>query len=199
MKNYDMLVGGKWVQARSRATRDIIDPGNGELIAKVPESGREDVATAIDAAREAFDRGPWRKMSALDRGKLLFKLADAIRAESKKLAELEVRNCGKPLAEAEFDIADAANCFEFYGGLATKIHGETMQVPANSVSFVVREPIGVCSQIIPWNYPLMMAAWKLAPALAAGNTCVLKPSELTPLTALELAKILAACDVPPGV
>jgi betaine-aldehyde dehydrogenase len=199
MKNYDMLVGGKWVQARSRATRDIIDPGNGELIAKVPESGREDVAAAIDAAREAFDRGPWRKMSALDRGKLLFKLADAIRAEAKKLAELEVRNCGKPLAEAEFDVADAANCFEFYGGLATKIHGETMQVPANSVSYIVREPIGVCGQIIPWNYPLLMAAWKLAPALAAGNTCVLKPSEMTPLTALELARIVTQLEFPAGV
>src|SRR5262249_38712574 len=122
-----------------------------------------------------------------------------IRAEAKRLAELEVKSCGKPLAEAEFDIADAANCFEFYGGLATKVHGETMQVPANSLSFVVREPIGVCGQIIPWNYPLLMAAWKLAPALAAGNTCVLKPSELTPMTALELAKIMDGVGLPPGV
>src|SRR5580693_2723292 len=106
---------------------------------------------------------------------------------------------GKPLAEAEYDVADAANCFEFYGGLATKIHGETMQVPANSMSFVLREPIGVCGQIIPWNYPLLMAAWKLAPALAAGNTCVLKPSELTPLTALELGEIFSDLGFPKGV
>lgn len=199
MKTYDMLIGGKWVQAKSRATRDIHDPASGELIAKVPEASREDVVAAIHAAREAFDGGPWRKMTALDRGKLLFKLADAIRAHGKLFAELETRNMGKPLTEAEFDVADAANCFEFYGGLATKIHGETMNVPANSLSFVVREPIGVCGQIIPWNYPLLMAAWKLAPALAAGNTCVLKPSELTPLTALELAKLAQAVEFPAGV
>src|SRR4029079_7846402 len=139
---------------------------------------------------------PWRKTTALDRGKMLFKIAEGIRKEARKLAELEVRNCGKPLAEAEFDVADAANCFEFYGGLATKIHGETMQVPANSVSFVVREPVGVCGQIIPWNYPLLMSAWKLAPALAAGCTAVLKPSELTPLTALELARLIAEAGLP---
>src|SRR5579885_1660771 len=190
MKSYRMLVGGEWVEARSGRTRELRDPANGELVAVVPESDREDVARAIDAAREAFDRGPWRSMTALDRGKALFRIAEAIRADARKLAELEVRSCGKPLAEAEFDVTDAANCFEFYGGLATKIHGETMQVPANSLSFVVREPVGVCGQIIPWNYPLLMAAWKLAPALAAGCTVVLKPSELTPVTALELGGIL---------
>jgi betaine-aldehyde dehydrogenase len=198
-RKYDIWVGGKWAQAKSGQLREIRDPASGELVASVPECGREDVSRAIDAAREAFDHGPWRKMTALDRGKALFKIADGIRAQGKMLAELEVRNCGKPLAEAEFDVADAANCFEFYGGLATKIHGETMQVPANSLSFVVREPVGVCGQIIPWNYPLLMAAWKLAPALAAGCTTVLKPSELTPLTALELARIIAAVELPAGV
>jgi betaine-aldehyde dehydrogenase len=190
MKTYEMLIDGKLVSAQNRATRDIRDPASGELIAKVPESNREDVAKAIQAARKAFDEGPWRKTSALDRSKMLFRIADAIRKDGKELAELETRNCGKPLAEAEFDVADAANCFEFYGGLATKIHGETMQVPANCMSYVVREPIGVCGQIIPWNYPLLMAAWKLAPALAAGNTVILKPSELTPLTALHLARLI---------
>ena len=199
MKNYSMLINGQLVVAKSKAAREIRDPANGELVATVPESSREDVAAAIQAARVAFDQGTWRKTTALDRGKFLFKIADGIRAHAKQLAELEVKNCGKPLAEAEFDVTDAANCFEFYGGLATKIHGETMQVPANSLSFVVREPIGVCGQIIPWNYPLLMASWKLAPALAAGNTCVLKPSELTPLTALELAQILIAVELPAGV
>src|SRR4051812_28293263 len=198
MKNYEMLINGQWSGSSSRAVREIRDPGNGELIAKVPECTREDVIRAIEAARAAFDHGPWRKTTALDRSKLLYKVAEAMRAKSKELAELEVRNGGKPLAEAEFDVADAANCFEFYAGLATKIHGETMQVPANSMSFVVREPIGVCGQIIPWNYPLLMAAWKLAPALAAGNTCVIKPSEMTPLTALELARIFAAVEMPAG-
>ncbi|MBI5211358.1 MAG: aldehyde dehydrogenase family protein [Elusimicrobia bacterium] len=199
MKEHAMLIDGKWVPARSGALREIRDPGDGSLLASVPEAGREDAEAAIDAARAAFDQGPWRKTTAQDRGKLLLRVAEGIRAEAKKLAELETRNCGKPLAEAEFDVADAANCFEFYGGLATKIHGETMQVPANSLSFVVREPIGVCGQIIPWNFPLLMAAWKLSPALAAGNTVVLKPSELTPLTALELGRIAAAAGVPAGV
>ena len=196
---FENLVNGKLVKAKSGKVREIRDPANGELIATVPECGREDAVAAIAAAREAFDNGPWRKTTALDRGKILFKIGDAIRAEAKAFAELETRNCGKPLAEAEYDVADAANCFEFYGGLATKIHGETMQVPANSLSFVVREPIGVCGQIIPWNFPMLMAAWKLAPALAAGNTCILKPSELTPLTALTLAKIIHKLELPAGV
>lgn len=195
----NMYIDGKFTLAKSGATRDIIDPGNGRLIAKVPESSKEDAVLAIRAARKAFDEGDWKKTSALDRGKLLFKLADLIRANTAMLAELETRNCGKPLAEAEFDVADAANCFEFYAGLATKIHGETMLVPANSFSYVVREPIGVCGQIIPWNFPLLMAAWKLAPALAAGNTVILKPSELTPMTALELFKLIDQCGFPAGV
>ncbi|HAT1658536.1 TPA: aldehyde dehydrogenase family protein [Legionella pneumophila] len=199
MEIYEMYIDGKFTLAKSGATRDIIDPANGELIAKVPESTKEDAICAIKAARKAFDEGEWRKSLALDRGKLLFKLADLIRANAKRLAELETRNCGKPLPEAEFDVTDAANCFEFYGGLATKIHGETMSVPANSFSYVVREPIGVCGQIIPWNFPLLMAAWKLAPALAAGNTAVLKPSELTPITALELFKLIDQCGFPAGV
>src|SRR5258708_1055913 len=199
MKTYDNYIDGRWQRSVSGQLRELHDPANGELIAKVQESNRDDIIKAVKAARTAFDSGPWRKTSALDRGKLLFKVADAIRAKGKQLAELEVRNCGKPLAEAEFDVSDAANCFEFYGGLATKIHGETMQVPANSLSFIVREPIGVCGQIIPWNYPLLMASWKLAPALAAGNTCVLKPSELTPLTALELARIIQGVELPAGV
>ncbi|MGK5083550.1 aldehyde dehydrogenase family protein [Bdellovibrionota bacterium FG-1] len=199
MKNYNMFINGKWVEAKAKKTRSITDPGNGELVAQVAEADREDAIMAIDAARKAFDHGSWRKMTALDRSKLLLKIADGIREQGKILAELEVRNCGKPLAEAEFDVADAANCFEFYAGLATKVHGETMQVPANSLSYVVREPIGVCAQIIPWNFPLLMAAWKLAPALAAGNTCILKPSELTPLTALALAKIIEAVGLPEGV
>ncbi|TKD08941.1 aldehyde dehydrogenase family protein [Polyangium fumosum] len=199
MKRYQMLIGGNWVDSVSGQTRELHDPANGEIVATVPEASREDARAAIEAARVAFDRGPWRKTTALDRAKLLFKLAEALTKEADALARLEVQSCGKPLAEAQFDVADAANCFEFYGGLATKIAGETMNVPANSVSFVVREPLGVCGQIIPWNYPLLMAAWKLAPALAAGNTCVLKPSELTPLTALELGRILTEVGFPPGV
>ncbi|MBI3293734.1 MAG: aldehyde dehydrogenase family protein [Deltaproteobacteria bacterium] len=194
-----MFIGGEWVDSCSGQMRSITDPANQQLINRVPEADQDDVNRAIAAARTAFDKGPWRQTTAQDRGKILFAVGQKIRERAVELAELEVKNCGKPLAEAQFDIQDAANCFEFYGGLATKIHGETMSVPADSLSFVLREPIGVCGQIIPWNYPLVMAAWKLAPALAAGNTCVLKPSELTPLTALELAKIFCEVELPPGV
>ncbi|MFT3769441.1 MAG: aldehyde dehydrogenase family protein [Minicystis sp.] len=197
MKQASMLVGGQWTTAAK--TREIRDPANGEILAVVPESGREEAAAAIRAAREAFDKGPWRRATAVDRARLLFDLAAAVRAHKKALAELDVRNCGKPLAEAQLDADDAAACFEFYGGLATKIHGETMSVPASSASMVVREPVGVCAQIIPWNYPLLMTAWKLAPALAAGNTCVLKPAELTPLTALEVGRLAMEVGFPPGV
>lgn len=199
MKQYQMWIDGEWTDSASGKTRAILDPGNGETLGKVPEGNAEDVERAVKAARRAFDDGPWRKTSAQDRGKLLWKIAEGLRARTKEFAELETRNNGKPLRESEFDVADAANCFEFYAGLATKIHGETMEVPSPSLSFVLREPLGVCAQIIPWNYPLLMAAWKLAPALAAGNTCVLKPSELTPLTALKLGKVLEEVSLPPGV
>src|SRR4051812_32952728 len=117
MKTYENFIDGRWQTSGAKQLREIRDPANGELIAKVQESNREDMILAIQAARKAFDSGPWRKMSALDRGKILFKVAESIRAKAKTFAELEVRNCGKPLAEADFDIADAANCFEFYGGL----------------------------------------------------------------------------------
>lgn len=194
-----MFINGEWTGARAGATRDIINPANSELLARVPEAGPADIDDAVAAARRAFDSGPWRSTTALDRGKLLFKLADLIRQKSDYLAELDTLNNGKPLVESKFDVTDAANCFEYYGGLATKIHGESLTVPANSVSFVVKEPIGVVGQIIPWNYPLLMAAWKLAPALAAGNCCVLKPSELTPLSALELAAMTKDAGFPDGV
>jgi betaine-aldehyde dehydrogenase len=192
-----MLVGGAWVGARH--TRELRDPGNGDLVAVVPEAGREEAALAIRAARAAFDEGPWRRVTAVERARLLSALANALRAHRETLAELDVRTSGKPLAEARLDADDAAACFDFHAGLATTIHGETMSVPANSASLVVREPVGVCAQIIPWNYPLLMAAWKLAPALAAGNTVVLKPAELTPLSALEVGRLATEVGFPPGV
>jgi betaine-aldehyde dehydrogenase len=199
MKTYLNFVNGEFIKNKNGESRQIVDPGNGEVIATVCESTKEDMINAIQAARFAFDHGEWKNITALDRSKYLFKIADGIRSKAKLLAELETKNCGKPLAEAEFDIADAANCFEFYAGLTTKIHGETMNVPANSLSYVVREPIGVCGQIVPWNFPLLMTCWKIAPALAAGNTVVLKPSELTPVTAMELAQIIHEVGLPKGV
>src|SRR5262245_42412226 len=166
MKEWKMWIGGAWAPAKQ--TRDIINPASGEVLARVPEASADDVRAAIAAARAAFDSGSWGKMANRDRGTILFKLAEAIRARAAELAETDSRNMGKPIVEAEFDVADAAACFEYYGGLASKIHGETLDVPDNALSMVVREPVGVVGQIIPWNYPLLMAAWKLAPALAAG-------------------------------
>lgn len=198
-KAHRMWVAGKWVEATGGATRDVINPTDQSVMAKVPEATKADVETAIAAARDAFDNGPWTKKLARDRGTILFKVAEAIRARAPELAELDTRNMGKPIVEAEFDIADAAACFEYYAGWASKISGETLSVPDNALAMVVREPVGVIGQIIPWNYPLLMAAWKLAPALAAGCTTVLKPAEQTPLSALVLAEILAQADIPPGV
>jgi len=177
----------------------VINPADGSVLARVPDATAEDVARAVGAARTAFDGGPWPRMAARDRGTLLFKIAEAIRARAAAFAEADTRNMGKPIVEAEFDVADAAHCFEYYGGLASKIHGETLDVPDNALSMVVREPVGVVGQIIPWNYPLLMAAWKLAPALAAGCTAVLKPAEQTPMSALMLADLFTTLDLPEGV
>lgn len=179
----------------------MINPTTGETIASVPESTESDVAAAVAAARRAFDAGPWREATAQARGRVLFQMADLVRRHSAWLAELETRNCGKPIVESEFDMADTATCFEYYGGLATKIHGDTLPVPDNALNFTLKEPVGVAGLIVPWNYPLMLAAWKLAPALAAGCTVVLKPAEETPLTTLEFARLVAdeIPDLPPGV
>jgi betaine-aldehyde dehydrogenase len=199
MKDYCLYVGGDFVAPAGSATLDVIDPATSEVIARVPDAGRADVDRAVGSARAAFDEGPWKDATAQDRGRILFKLAQIVRDRAGELAELETRNSGKPIVEAEYDIADAATCFEYYGGLATKIHGDVMPVPDNAMSLALREPIGVAGQIIPWNYPLLMAAWKLAPAICAGCTTVLKPAEQTPLTVLELASSFAEAGLAPGV
>ncbi len=199
MKRYRMYINGERAESGSGAWFPVYDPSTEEIMAEVPEANASDVDRAVKAARAAFDSGPWPQMTAQDRGRLLFKLSDRIRKEAQTLAELEARNCGKPITEAEFDINDTATCFEYYGGLATKILGHVNPVPDNALSLSLREPVGVAGQIIPWNYPLLMAAWKLAPALAAGCTCVLKPAEQTPLTALEMAGWLEEVGFPPGV
>jgi betaine-aldehyde dehydrogenase len=198
MKTYLLYINGEFVQPETPATLDVIDPSTADVIARVPDAGAADVARAVRAARTAFDAGPWKDATAQDRGRVLLKLADIVRARADELAELETRNTGKPIVEAEFDIADVATCFEYYGGLATKIHGDVIPVPDNAMSLALREPIGVAGQIIPWNYPLLMASWKLAPAICAGCTTVLKPAEQTPLTVLELASSFADAGLPPG-
>jgi betaine-aldehyde dehydrogenase len=196
---FSLFLGGRFVAASDGGTRELIDPATGELVGRVAEATHADTERAIALARAAFDEGPWPETPALERARLLHVLANEIDANAADLAALETLNCGKPLREAEYDVADAANCFRYYAGLATKPHGQTFDVPAPSQSFTVREPIGVCGQIVPWNYPLLMTVWKLAPALAAGNVCILKPSELTPLSALWLAKMIAAAGFPEGV
>ena len=198
MKRYPMYVNGKFVPAKSGKWFPVYDPATEEIIAEAPDAGAEDVDAAVAAAREAFEKGAWSRTTAQDRGRVLFRMAEKLRAETAVLAELETRNCGKPIVESEYDIADAATCFEYYGGLATKVMGQVNPVPANALSLSMREPVGVAGQIIPWNYPLLMAAWKLAPALAAGCCCVLKPAEQTPLTALEFARWFEEAGLPPG-
>jgi betaine-aldehyde dehydrogenase len=193
------FVNGSFVPSASAATLPVVNPATGEEIARVPNGGARDVDAAVRAARLAFDEGEWKEATAQDRGRVLFALANAVRERAAELAELETLNSGKPIVEAEFDIEDVATCFEYYGGLATKIHGEVLPVPDKAMSLALREPIGVAALIVPWNYPLLMAAWKLAPALCAGCTVVLKPAEQTPLTALALASSFAGAGLPPGV
>jgi len=199
MKRYRMYMNGEWVEGNRGTYFPVYDPSTEDVIAEVPDADTNDVDRAVRAARAAFDSGPWAQTTAQERGRILFRLAERVRKEAAMLAELESRNCGKPIVEAEYDVADTATCFEYYGGLATKVLGHVNPVPDNALSLTLKEPVGVAGQIIPWNYPLLMAAWKLAPALAAGCTCVLKPAEQTPLTALELANWFADAGLPPGV
>jgi betaine-aldehyde dehydrogenase len=199
VRKYQMFINGEFVSGNRASHLDVMDPSTEEIIAEVPDADEKDVNRAVVAAKAAFESGVWPQTTAQERGRILFRLAERVRKEAPRLAELEARNSGKPIVEAEYDIADVATCFEYYGGLATKILGHVNPVPDNALSLSLREPIGVAAQIIPWNYPLLMAAWKLAPALAAGCTCVLKPAEQTPLTALEFAGFLGEAGVPPGV
>src|SRR5262249_15500246 len=167
-RQYGNFVDGTWILPR--ATREIVNPATAQPIASVPEAAPHEVETAVAAARRAFDAGPWREATAQARGRVLFQMADLVRRHAARLAALETLNCGKPIVESEMDMADTATCFEYYGGLATKIHGHTLPVPDNALNFTLKEPVGVAGLIVPWNYPLMLAAWKLAPALAAGCT-----------------------------
>jgi betaine-aldehyde dehydrogenase len=200
MKTLPMFIDGAWVEAADGATREVLNPANNEILALVADGGERDAQRAVEAARKAFDDGPWPQMRAAERAGFLFKLADLIDKNADALAELETRNNGKPLREAKFDVADVAGCFRYYAGLITKPLGQTYEVSDPAIqAMVLREPIGVCGQIIPWNYPLLMAAWKLAPGLAAGNCCILKPAEATPLTAIRLFELIAEAGFPHGV
>src|SRR5579864_6253427 len=199
VRRYQMFVNGEFVDSQSGKYFPVVDPSTEEILAEVPDADEKDVNRAVAAARAAFDSGAWPQTTAQERGRILVRLAERVRKEAAALAELEARNSGKPIVDAEYDINDVATCLEYYGGLATKVLGSVNPVPDNALNFTMREPIGVAAQIIPWNYPLLMAAWKLAPAIAAGCACILKPAEQTPLTALEFAGYLADAGLPPGV
>ncbi len=196
LENY---INGTFIPALSGATREFFDPADNSVLGEATESGVEDVELAVRSARTAFDEGPWSATTAFERAAKLFRLADLIERDADELARRDTLNNGKPLREAKSDVTESAACFRYYAGLATKPTGQTFSVPDPNITCqTVREPIGVCAQIIPWNYPLMMAAWKLAPGLAAGNCCILKPSELTPWSAHHLFQLIDEAGFPPG-
>ena len=197
LQNY---IDGKWVDAIDGSRFDVFNPATGEVIATVPDSKPEDVERAIDAARRTFDEGAWWPgTNERERGRILLRAAEIMRRELERLARLESMDCGKPIGEARDDLEEVAFMFEYYGGWATKIHGDIPPVGPDAMSLVVKEPMGVAAGITPWNYPMPMAVQKIAPAIAAGCTFILKPAEQTPLTALEIPKILEEAGLPAGV
>ncbi|MBY5752138.1 aldehyde dehydrogenase family protein [Rhizobium leguminosarum] len=199
----ELYIDGQWVKPAKGGTCEVINPATEEVIHRIAAATAEDVDLAVKAARRAFDRDGWPKLTGARRAGYLRAIADGIRARQAEIARLEVLDNGKPFPEADWDVADAAGCFDFYAGLAEQLDNnpeEAITLPdARFTSKAVREPIGVAGAIIPWNYPLLMAAWKVAPALAAGCTVVLKPAELTSLTALELAAVADEAGLPAGV
>ena len=195
-----LFIDGAWRDAIAGEVREIRCPADGSLVATVSEAGPEDSVLAIEAARRAFDSGPWPDTSSLDRGALLHRVADLLERDKDEVAQLESLDTGKRLVESEYDVDDIVGVFRFFAGLAGAESGRVVDTGrANVVSRVVHEPVGVCSLITPWNYPLLQTAWKVAPALAAGNTFVLKPSELTPSTAIWLMNALTEAGLPDGV
>jgi aldehyde dehydrogenase (NAD+) len=195
-----LLIGGKWRDSVSGKTFPTLNPATGEVICQVAEGDKADIDLAVQAARKAFEDGPWPKMSASERGRLLYKLADLIEARIEELAALESLDNGKPYRDAlNADLPLAVKCYRYYAGWADKNHGKTIPVEGNYFCYTRHEPVGVVGQIIPWNFPLLMQAWKWAPALACGNTVVLKPAEQTPLTALRVAELAQEAGFPDGV
>jgi len=195
-----MLIDGKWRESVSGKRFATVNPATEEVIAEVAEGDAADIALAVKAARRAFDTGPWRKTDARDRGIMMNRLADLIESHIDELAELETLDNGKPISESRHaDLPLVVDCFRYYAGWADKIHGQTIPIRGNYFCYTKREPVGVAGQIIPWNFPMLMVAWKWGPALAAGCTVVLKPAEQTPLTALRLGELALEAGFPEGV
>ena len=201
-----LFINGQWADAASGKTFETLNPATGETLAHVAEGDAGDIDRAVRAARKAFDHGPWSRMTPSERGRIIWRIGDLILEHAQELAQLESLDNGKPYAVAlGADVPLAADMFHYMAGWATKIEGNSISISvpympgANFHSYTLREPLGVVGQIIPWNFPLLMAAWKLGPALAAGNCVVLKPAEQTPLTALRLAGLIAEAGMPDGV
>jgi acyl-CoA reductase-like NAD-dependent aldehyde dehydrogenase len=196
-----LLINGQWVDGSGHGF-DTINPATGEVLTHIAEASERDVDQAVSAARKAFDdvAGPWRKMSASERGKVLWRISDLLEKNIDELAELETLDNGKPIFESRYvDMPMVADVFRYYAGWATKIHGETVNTFNNAFTYTLREPVGVVGAIVAWNFPLLLASWKLGPALACGNTVVLKPAEQTPLTALRFGELCLEAGLPPGV
>ncbi len=197
-----LLINGEWVESTGGRMLDTVNPANGEVSTQIPAGTAEDVDRAVAAARKAFDdpAGAWQKMPATERGRLLWRLSDLIEQNIDELAELETLDNGKPIFESRYvDLPMVVDVFRYYAGFATKIHGETINARPNAFTYTLREPIGVVGAIIPWNFPLLLASWKLGPALATGNTVVIKPAEQTSLTLLRVGQLMMEAGLPPGV
>lgn len=194
-----LVLGGERVPAADGKTFAVTEPGSGKPFVEVAEAGHEDVERAVRAAYRAFEEGRWPRMSATERGRILLQAATLVRQRLEEIATTEARNAGKPIRDARGEIALVAAVLEYWGGAANKIFGETIPVQDAGLEVTLREPVGVCALIIPWNFPLVIASWKIAPALACGNTVVVKPAQLTPLSVLMLADILMEAGLPPGV
>ena len=193
-----LFINGEQLDAAEGRTHDVINPATEEVIASVAAAGEQDVDRAVRGARETFESDKWRKMSARQRGEAVWRLGELLLKNKDELARLETLNNGKPVFESMIDVRLAAATYKYYGGWADKIHGETIPVDGPFLNYTLREPLGVVGAIVPWNFPISLAAWKVAPALACGNTVVLKPAELTPFTAIRMAELAIEAGLPPG-
>ena len=196
---HQLLINNEWRPSATGQTMDVVNPATEEVIAQVASADAADLDAAVHAARAALE-GPWAKLSARERGRLVRKLGERLLDRADEVARLETLHNGKPISESRhIEIPAAAECFEYYGGWSDKVMGETIPVKGNYLTYTLREPIGVVAAIVPWNFPLLLAAWKIAPALACGNTVIVKPASQTPLTALALGEIAIEIGLPPGV
>ncbi len=200
LPNLGLLIDNRWTASESGRTFPTINPVTGEAICQVAEADAADVHKAVRCARRAFEQGPWRRMPASERGRLLYRLAELLEAHAEELAQLECLDLGRPISAARGnDVKKTIACYRYFAGWADKIQGKTIPIDGDFLCYTRHEPIGVVGQIIPWNLPMLMMAWKLAPALATGNTVVLKPAEQTPLSALRIGELIVEAGFPEGV